>query len=169
MSPLVVQHPSCIDLHPLRSNPLPRAHGPNTASDDPSVGSASSPRQPPNLTNPASASNRCTDNRNSSDLLSVNSLSPTHKSPRFINTANPPAQDHDSALGTPASSGSRLIQDHSRKRFHTLEQKTLNSTKHRKAKWGPSRYDHLFPIHPTDKGEFVVPYNHSQSNKEAAQ
>lgn len=80
MSPLVVQHPSCIDLDPLRSNPLPRAHGPNTASDDPSVGSVSSPRHPPNLTNSASASNRCIDNRISSDLSPVNSLSPTPQS-----------------------------------------------------------------------------------------
>lgn len=148
MSPPVVQHPSCVDLHPLRSNPLPRAHGPNTASEDPSVGSASSPRHPPNLTNSASASNWCTDNRNSSDLSSVNSLSPTHKSPPFINAANPPAQDHNSAPGTPASSGSQLIQDHGRKRFRTLEQKTPNSTKHRKAKWGPSRHDHFVSNSP---------------------
>ena len=102
-------------------------------------------------------------------MSSVNSLSPTHKSPPFINAANPPPQDHDSALGTSAGSGSQLIQDHGRERFHTLKQKTLSSAKHRKAKWGPSQYDHLFPIHLTGKRELVVPYNHSQSYKEMAQ
>lgn len=41
--------------------------------------------------------------------------------------------------------------------------------RHRKAKWVPSRYDHLFPIHLIGKREFVVPYNHSQGYKEVAQ